>query len=252
MTRKKSKVIGMLITYNCAHLLRDAYVRLPKRVFDRIIVVDDGSTDETVAVAKRLKLPTFTHPHGGYGVNIRYGLARAMRLGADYMIEIHGDGQYDPHAIPGAIEKAKKQQLDLLLGTRFYTPKQALVDGMPLARFIANTVFSFINRQLFDIPLTEFYNGFRVYSRKLVRTAPFTNTSNNYFYSFQIIIQAKFYNLAIGEIPVRCDYHKPHTSENFWAAAVHAFETFYVYWEYLLAKSGRSTSLFHRNHKPKR
>jgi glycosyltransferase involved in cell wall biosynthesis len=242
--KKNPKIIGIIMTYNCADMLKDTYSRLPKKIFGQIIVVDDGSEDATVDVAKRLGIKTFTHAHGGYGVNLRYGLKKAIRMKADYMMEIHGDGQYDHRTIPKAVEKIKKENIDLLLGTRFSQPRQALIDGMSFPRFVSNIIFSFIDRHLFQIPLTEFYNGFRIYSKKLVDSVNFKNTSNNYFYSFQVIIQAKFHNLKIGEIPIRCDYHKRHTSENFWAAAVHAFETFYVFWEYKKAKTGIKTNLF--------
>lgn len=241
---KRSKVIGIIMTYNCGPMLKDTYNNLPKNEFDHIIVVDDGSTDESVTIAKSLGLKTFTHKHGGYGVNIRYGFNKAKELGADYMVEIHGDGQYDPSVIPSALQKIKKEKLDLLSGSRFIHPKQALIDGMPIARFLANVVFSFIDRVLFQIPLTEFYNGFRIYSRNLLENVRFENAAKNYYYSFQILIQAKYNNLPIGEIPVRCNYKKKHTSENFWAAAIHAFETFQTFAEYQKAKHGFKTSLF--------
>lgn len=240
---KTPKVIGIIMTYQCAHLLENTFSQIPKGVFDEIILVDDGSTDNIHQVAKTLQVKFFKHKHLGYGGNIKFGLKKALSLGADYMVEIHGDGQYDPKVIPEAIHKAR-QGYDLLLGTRFHPLWQALKDGMPMERFLANMVFSAIDRVLFQIPLSEFYNGFRIYSRKLLETVSFQNTADDYFYSFQIIIQAKYYNLKIGEIPVRCNYHKEHTSEGFWKAAKHSIETFQIFAQYLKAKLGFKSALF--------
>lgn len=232
------------MTYNCAQMIKDTFDNLPKKEFDQIIVVDDGSQDKSASVAKKLGIPVFSHSHGGYGANIKFGLTKAIGLGANYMVEIHGDGQYEPSAIPQAIKKAKKGNYDLLLGSRFTHPKLALQDGMPLSRFLANIIMSFINRRLFQIPLSEFYNGFRIYSKRLINQVKFENTADNYFYSSQIIIQAKFNNLKIGEIPIRCDYHKEHTSESFWQASLHFFDTIILFIIYLKAKLGFKTNLF--------
>lgn len=241
---RKPKVIGIIMTYNCAQMLKETFDNLPKEQFDQIIVVDDGSKDQSVEVAKSLGLPVFTHPHGGYGVNIRYGLKKARAMGADYMVEIHGDGQYDPSVIPQALAKMREGKYDLLMGSRFIYPKQALADGMPIERFLANIAMSFINRRLFQIPLSEFYNGFRIYGKNLVGKVKFRGTADNYFYTFQIIIQAKYHNFRIGEIPVRCNYHKKHTSESFWAAAVHSIETLGLFVLYSLARLGFKTAIF--------
>lgn len=242
--RQKSKIIGFITTYNCAKMIKETFLNLPKEIFDQIIVVDDGSKDQPDLIVKKLGIPFFTHPHGGYGANIKYALAKAGKLGADYMIEIHGDGQYDPSTIPRAVKKAKQENYDLLLGSRFTRPKLALKDGMPLLRFLANLLMSFINRHLFQIPLSEFYNGFRIYSKKLVNQVKFEDTSDNYFYSFQIIIQARYHNLKIGEIPIRCDYHKEHTSESFWQASLHVFDTIKLLIIYIKARMGFKTALF--------
>lgn len=240
------KIIGMIPAYNCAHLLKKAYEQVPKEHFDDIIVVDDGSTDDTLKVAQTLGVKVFTHPHLGYGGNIKYAILKALELGADYMIEIHGDGQYDPSNIPDAIKKIKTGNYDFLLGSRFTDILQPLRDKMSLVRYSANLGMSFIDRLVLRIPLSEFHQGFRVYSRRLIETVGLENTSDDHLFSFQIIAKAAFSKLRVGEIPVRCDYSGEHTSINLRRSVVYALLTFGVLAQYLFSKAGFPSRIFRR------
>lgn len=242
----KPKIIGMIPAYNCARLLKKAYDQVPKEYFDDIIVIDDGSTDDTFAVAKTLPVKAFTHAHSGYGGNIKYAIRKALELGADYMIEIHGDGQYDPSNIPDAIANIKTENYDFLLGSRFTDILQPLRDKMSLARYSANIGMSFIDRLVLRIPLSEFHQGFRVYSRRLIETVGLENTSDDHLFSFQIIAKAAFAKLRVGEIPVRCDYSGEHTSINLRRSVVYALLTFGVLAQYLFAKMGFPSKIFRR------
>lgn len=239
------KVVGMIPAFNCAALLPRAYRQIPKEYFNAIIIIDDGSTDETFSVARTLGVPVFTHPHSGYGGNIKYAIQKALELGADYMIEIHGDGQYDPSVISVAIEKMKKERPDFLLGSRFTSLLQPLRDKMSLARYSANIGMSFIDRLVLRIPLSEFHQGFRVYSRRLIETVGLEDTSDDHLFSFQIIAKAAFCRLKVMEIPVRCDYAGEHTSISLKRSVVYALQTFGVLGLFIWARLGLSTRLFH-------
>ncbi|MDO8619903.1 MAG: glycosyltransferase family 2 protein [bacterium] len=241
---EKPNIIGMIPAYNCAHLLLRAFEQVPKQYFDDIIIVDDGSTDDTLAVAKTLGAKVFTHPHSGYGGNIKYAIKKAIELGADYMIEIHGDGQYDPENIPTAIEKIKNEQPDFLLGSRFTSILGPLRDKMPLPRYLANLGMSLIDRAVLRLPLTEFHQGFRVYSRRLIERVGLQDTSDDHLFSFQIIAKAAFFKMKVMEIPVRCDYSGEHTSISLTRSFVYATHTFGVLGLYLFAKLGFKTRLF--------
>lgn len=239
------KIVGLIPAYNCAHLLKKAYAQVPKKYFDAIIIVDDGSMDETLAVARTLGVPVFTHPHAGYGGNIKYAIRNALELGADYMIEIHGDGQYDPSNIPAAIEKLKNERPDFLLGSRFTKLLQPLRDKMSFARYLANLGMSGIDRLVLRLPLTEFHQGFRVYSRRLIDTVGLEGMSDDHLFSFQIIAKAAYCRLRVAEIPVRCNYAEEHTSISLTRSVVYALQTFGVLGVYLLARLGLKTRLFH-------
>lgn len=231
------------MTYNCADGVADIYKRLPQELLSDIILVDDGSSDNVIKIANDLGIKAYTHEHLGYGGNIKFGLQKALELGADYMVEIHGDGQYDPSAIGPALEKMNNG-CAFVLGSRFTTKSQALKDQMSLARYLANRGLSFFDRFVLQLPLTEFHTGFRVYSRKLLTTIPFPAGAQDYLYSFEIIAQAAFYNLRVEEVPVRCDYSGDHTSVSLKKAAIYSFQTFNVLFLYILARLGIRTRLF--------
>ncbi len=231
------KIIGILLTYNCAHLVEGIYRQLPHAYLDEVIMVDDGSSDDIAAVAQKLGVTFFTHKHSGYGGNIKYALTKALERGGEYMVEIHGDGQYGAELVIPGVEKIK-QGYDFVLGSRFTDWRQPLRDKMPLSRYLANIGLSFFDRLILRVPLTEFHTGFRVYSRHLIETIGFANTSNDYLYSFEIIVQAKYHNLKIGETPIRCDYSEDHTSISIKKAAIYSFQTFYILLKYIGARFG--------------
>lgn len=236
---KKPKIIAVVLAYNVAKMLPRAYERIPKEMFDDIIVMDDGSKDGTYEAAKKLGLKAFRHvPNRGYGGNLKAGMEKAMELGADYIVEIHGDGaQFNPKSIYHAVEHMNSGK-QLILGSRFQQPLQALRNGMPLIRFVANRFLSFFDRIVLGLPLTEFHTGFRIYGRKLLENVPYKNNANDYVFSFQIIAQAAYYGAPVAEVPVEADYKGEHTSHKLTGAAVYAITTFFILGQYILAKLG--------------
>lgn len=243
MPPEKKKRFGIILTWNSEHLVEGIYHRIPKDYFDEIILSDDGSTDDTMAVAQKLGITCFTHEHSGYGGNIKYGLQKALELGAEYMVEIHGDGQYDPSFTPRALT-IMEEGADFLLGSRFTDWRQPLRDKMPLSRYLANIGMSFIDRIVLQIPLTEFHSGFRVYSRTLLKTVNLAHTSNDHLFSFQIITLARYCNLRIKELAIRCDYSKEHSSISIKRSVVYALQTFLMLGYYILARLGLRTQVF--------
>jgi nucleoside-diphosphate-sugar epimerase len=236
---KRMKVIGVILAHNCEKMLVRAYERIPKHLLQDVIVMDDGSTDDTSGTARRLGLKVFRHePNRGYGGNLKAGLAKAIELGADFVVEIHGDGaQFDPISIHYALPYLQLGT-DLVLGSRFQNPRKALANGMPLIRFVANHFLSFFDRWILKLPLTEFHTGFRIYSKKLIQTVPIQNNSDDYLFSFQIIAQAAYHGLKVAEVPVEADYRSQHTSHKLTGAVVYALRTFVELWNFVLAKRG--------------
>lgn len=247
-SEKKEKIVAMILAYNCGKMLPRAYERIPKHLVDDIIVMDDGSKDNTSEVAKSLGLKVFRNPKNlGYGGNVKAGLKKAMEMGADYIVEIHGDGaQFNPVSIEFALPHIWSGA-DFILGSRFLERGKARENGMPLIRFVANRFLSFFDRIVLKLPLTEFHTGFRIYSRKMLETVPFESNSNDYLFSFQIIAQAAYYRMKVEEVPVEADYRSEHTSNSLRGASIYAIQTFFQLGNFVLARLKiRNNSIFPR------
>lgn len=241
---KNNKAVCIILAYNCGAILENTFKRIPKTSVGEILLVDDVSTDNTIDEARRLHIPYITHKKNlGYGGNVKYSLKKAIELGAEYIIELHGDGQYDPAAIPAALARAR-EGYDLVLGSRFTNIRQPLKDGMSWVRYLANIGLSFFSRIVLGLPLSEFHTGFRVYAKNLVQSVAIEHTSNDFLFSFQVIAQARYCNLKIGEVPIHCNYKDHHTSITLRKSTIYAFQMFFTLLIYLLARAGVKTKLF--------
>lgn len=237
------KVLGIILAYKHAQFLENLYKTLPLDALDDVIIVNDESGDNTNEVASRLGVKCFSHPRLGYGGNMKFGFQKAIELSADYMVEIHGDGQFDTAFIKPAIQKMK-QGNDLVLGSRFYNMGQPLRDKMPIIKYFANIGLTFIENLVLGVWVTEFHTGARVYSKTAIEKIDLTHTSNNFIFGFESIAQIAFKNLKIGEVPVRCYYNQDHTSINLISSTVYAIQSFGVLIKYLLARLGFKIRLF--------
>ena len=240
------KVIFVILSYNCASLLPRAVDKIPSEFLKDTILTDDGSTDGSYEAARDLGITAFRHePNRGYGGNLKEGLRHALKCGADYIVEIHGDGaQFDPQAVYRSL-KYMKCDYDLILGSRFHVPGQAISDGMPLIRYLANRFLSFFDRLVLGFKLTEYHTGFRIYSRKLLEKVGYESDSDDYLFSFQIIAQAAYFDMKIIEVPVEADYRSEHTTIRLHRAFVYAMQTFWVLFQFIIAKKvGLHSTLF--------
>ena len=243
MHNNKPKVIGIILAYRHAKFLEKLYKSLPLDVLDEVIITNDDTGDNIEEIASHLGIPCYSHSRLGYGGNLKYGLKKAMELGADYMVEIHGDGQFDPSFIPPAIEKMN-EGYDFVLGTRFIDIKQPLRDKMPLTRYLANIALSFIDRIILRVHISEFNTGARLYNRKTLEAMDLTNTSNDHLFSFQIIAKTVYYKFKIGEVSCLCHYDQEHSSISLKRSVVYAFQSFYVLFLFILARLGFKSKLF--------
>lgn len=232
---EKPRVFGMILSHNCEGLLLKALDRIPRKYFDTIFITDDGSKEVSLEIAKSTGLPITYAPQGGYGANVLNGIRYAFDNGADYVVEIHGDGaQFDPGAIVGAIPHIE-QGCDFIIGSRFMDKRKALQLGMPLPRFFANICLSFFDRLVLGLPFSEFHTGFRIYGKRF-KSVPLELNTIDYLFSFEIMAQAAYYRMSVAEVPVECDYISDHTSHSYVGASIYAIQHFLTLTQFMLAR----------------
>ncbi len=231
----KRKVIVVMPAYNAAQTLVETYQQIPADYVDHVILVDDGSIDQTVAVAETLDLELIVHPHNaGYGANQKTCYMEALRLGADVVIMLHPDGQYDPEIIPAMITAVCEGHGDFVLGSRFLPPESALKGGMPRYKYLANRFLTFVENGVMGTELSECHTGYRAYSRRLLETVPFLRNSNNFAFDTQMIFQAKHFQFQFTEVPVSTKYFNEASSISFVDSSIYGLHTLWIAFRYLL------------------
>ena len=215
-TLREKKVALFILTYNAEHQIRKTLKRIPEVLrsgFSEIYIIDDDSIDRTleaIALAqKELKFPNikiFRTPYNqGYGGNQKLGYSYAIRRNFDYVIMLHGDGQYPPEELPTIISRLKGDP-DAVFGSRMMHKAQALIGGMPLYKWIGNQVLTFLENVLLGTNLTEFHSGYRSYRVPLLREIPFLNNSNSFHFDTDIIVQLVSQKKTIEEISMPTCY----------------------------------------------
>src|SRR4029077_5602268 len=199
-----------------------------------IVLVDDGSTDDTVAIARELGLSVVVHDRNtGYGGNQKTCYRPAHEAGADYVVMIHPDYQYDSRLIPVAVEILRLGICDCVLGSRIRTRKETLAGGMPVYKYVSNRFLTIVENVALGQNLGDFHSGFRAYSRKVLETIPFERNSDDFVFDSQFLAQAVSFGFKLGDIPVPVRYFAEASSINFRRSLKYGFATLGVlarYW----------------------
>ena len=216
------RTIAVMPAYNAAKTVTKTFKDIPKGAVQEVILVDDGSRDNTIKIAKKLGITVVTHPQNrGYGGNQKTCYTIALSHGADIVIMIHPDYQYDSSLTLEMIRPIKQGRFDIMLGSRIRTRDEALKGGMPRYKYLGNRFLTLIENIILGQSLSEYHTGFRAYNKEILKKIPFHKYSDDFVFDQELLFGAIAAGAKIGEIPVPVRYFKEASSINFTRSAVY-------------------------------
>jgi len=222
------KIIVVMPAYCAGKTLKKTFDEIPKGIVDEVLVIDDHSHDDTVAVAKSLGLEVFIHEKNlGYGANQKTCYKKALERGADIIIMLHPDYQYPPRIITAMAGLLCSDMFDIVLGSRILGG-MAIKGGMPLYKYISNRILTFIENMFLGRKLSEYHTGYRAFSREVLLKLPILENSDDFVFDNEIIAQAVYFNYRIGEITAPSRYTKESSSISFKRSVVYGFGVIWV------------------------
>ncbi len=234
---EQKKIFAVVPAYNAAKTLEKTLTAIPYGVVDTVFVVDDGSRDDTAEIARRFKVTLLRHEKNkGYGAAQKTGYEAALRAGADVIVMVHADFQYDPTLLPKLVEPIVRGVADACFGSRMADKRQAWRGGMHWWRFVANIALTMIEEMVLRLRLTEYHTGYRAYSRKVLETIPFAKNSNNYVFDTEMIVELRLGNFKVSEIGIPTRYFSDASSPNFLKSVEYGFSTLHMLLRYILFK----------------
>jgi len=238
LSPENKKIVIVLPAYNAACTLLRTLAEIPQGYNQNVILVDDASSDDTVEIARQAGLEVFQHPvNRGYGANQKTCYLQALACGADIIVMLHPDHQYDANVIPRLILPIANGEADAVFGSRMLGgyPMQG---GMPRWKYIANIFLTAAANVIFQRYLTEIHSGFRAYSRKYLETVRFEDNSNDFVFDTEIIAQGMACNLYFSEVPITTRYFPEASSINFWRSVWYGFGVLFVLIRYAFHRTG--------------
>lgn len=212
----RPKVIVVMPAYNAESTIRQTVADIPPGSVDEVILVDDCSKDRTVEVARELGLTVIEHENNlGYGGNQKTCYRHALDRGADMVVMLHPDYQYDSRVIPLMVEIMRLGICDCVLGSRIRTRAEALQGGMPLYKYIANRCLTIIENIALGQNLGDFHSGLRAYTREVLERVPYEVNSDDFVFDSQFLAQVVHFGFNLGDIPVPVRYFDEASSINF-------------------------------------
>jgi len=232
------RIVVVLPAYNAELTLRQTYAEIPRAYIDDVLLVDDGSSDRTVEVARSLGIPTIAHVRNlGYGGNQKTCYQAALRQGADVVVMLHPDYQYTPKLLVAMASLIAVGQYDVVLGSRVLSD-WALVGGMPRYKYVANRALTFFQNLLLGKKLSEYHTGYRAFSRRVLETLPLLENSDDFVFDNQMLAQIAYFGFSIGEVSCPAKYFEAASSINFHRSVVYGVGVVRTSLQYRFAKWG--------------
>ena len=238
MKRPGKKVIVIMPAYNAEKTLARCVADVPREWVDEIILTDDASQDRTVEIARELGLHVLVHDKNrGYGANQKTCYREALHRGADIVVMIHPDHQYDPTVIPQLITPLLNEKCDAVFGSRMLGGKP-LEGGMPRWKYLANIFLTALENAVFYMYLTEYHSGLRAYSRRYLETVNFHLNSDDFVFDSEIIAQGVIQGMRIKEIPIQTRYFEEASQIGFWRSVIYGLSILKTLFKFKLHVKG--------------
>lgn len=236
--KKHSNIFIVLPAYNAAKTLHRTLDEIPPEFREHVILVDDASKDNTAELARQSGLTVFVHSQNrGYGGNQKTCYTEAMNAGADLMVMLHPDHQYDAKVIPRMVQPILDGEADAVFGSRMLGG-HPLEGGMPWWKFNANVLLTAAANIIFRRYLTEIHSGFRAYSRKYLETVRFMDNSDDFIFDTEIIAQGMMNKLTFQEVPIVTRYFPEASSINLRRSIIYGLGILAVLFKYWLHHNG--------------
>ncbi|MBI4873971.1 MAG: glycosyltransferase family 2 protein [Acidobacteria bacterium] len=224
--------------YNAAKTLRMYFAELPREVVDLVILVDDGSSDETAKIARELGLELFVHNRNyGYGANQKTCYREALKAGADIVVMVHPDYQYDPTLVPDIIAPIQRGEADVVLGSRLLGG-QPMKQGMPWWKYVSNRFLTALENRVFGLRLAEYHTGYRAYLRRALEAVNLEMNSDNFIFDQEIMAQFVEVKLRVAEVPVPTRYFPAASSASFVQSSIYGLSILGLLARFLLHRAG--------------
>lgn len=241
------KVVVVMPAYNAEKTIEQTYAEIPKEFVDEVVLVDDGSRDNTAEVAAKLGIVTIVHEHnGGYGANQKTCYRAAVQRDADIVVMLHPDYQYTPKLITAMISMIAFGVYDCVLGSRIIG-NGSLKGGMPLYKYVSNRFLTLVQNMLMRQKLSEYHTGYRAYSKEVLNAIPYWKNSNDFVFDNQFLTQVFFWDFKVGEISCPTKYFPEASSINFSRSVKYGLGCLANALTYALAKAGIYTPLHLKN-----
>jgi glycosyltransferase involved in cell wall biosynthesis len=222
------KVHVVLPAYNAESTIPEVARHLPVEAADRALLVDDASADETTPVALGLGFEVIAHPaNRGYGANQKTCYSRATLDGADVVVMVHADNQYDPSLVPEMVQPIVDGEADVVIGSRLLED-ETIAGGMPRWKWLGNRFLTGLENRAFRRRYSEYHTGYRAFSAEFLRSVPFLRNSDGFVFDQQMFAQVVARGARVVEIPIPTRYFLEASSVPFWPSVEYGLRTLLV------------------------